>query len=500
MCPFVSLLRVGPPWCSYFDPDNYISTSALLWSGDPFLQEQVRIVVERSGAFLTEDGQLPHHFNGVEPVYQALSGEIQTGPNVFWILTCLNYAKSSGNFAWLRAYMPTLRLASNFLFDLIDDDVGMANVPGSLMIDVFLRSNFTADTNAMLVGFLQEFSAAERFVQNSTGAEKLEAIADSIAAAMNEKLWCAESGGLCDSSLDAKEKKPPRSTAPAAAGDGDHFFTQWDGPASPGSSRDFMDYDANLIACAHGIPSDLPDGADDGGARARRILARIDGGQCRSSQTFVSERYYGPQDTTGGNVGDSWCAMGRIAWFDALSRRRYGDLEGFNSLVLEPLQRLLLGTTWMHERIECGGIEQLNRTAMYFEYPSTVAMLLRTVKYGVQIGYGNDAALGTPSAEIVVAPFGPTVFSFHVNQVHVDFAPNAVSLDVYRMADSATSQCSVVFKGLLPSTTFSVVTGGQVTFNSSATTTAEGVLTVAVPLGGLDAGRVQVTATAPASS
>ena len=27
---------------NYFDPDNYINTAALLWSGDPFLQEQVR--------------------------------------------------------------------------------------------------------------------------------------------------------------------------------------------------------------------------------------------------------------------------------------------------------------------------------------------------------------------------------------------------------------------------------------------------------------------------
>ena len=30
---------------NYFDPDNYISTSALLWSNDPFLQKQARAVV-----------------------------------------------------------------------------------------------------------------------------------------------------------------------------------------------------------------------------------------------------------------------------------------------------------------------------------------------------------------------------------------------------------------------------------------------------------------------
>ena len=321
---------------NYFDPDNYISTSALLYSGDSFLQNQVRVVLERSGAFLTEEGQLPHHFDGIDPVYQALSGEIQTGPNVFWILSCFTYAKTSGNFDWLVAYMPTLRLASHFLFDLVDDNVGLANVPGSLMIDVFLRSNFTSDTNAMLVGFFREFAEAEAHVGNATGASDLNQLADSIAANMNNKLWCSDTGGIC---ADAKS---------GFSSDGDHFVTQWDG-FSDGHVRDFVDYDSNLIACAHGVPTDVPGGGDDGGARARRILRRVDGGQCRASQTFVSERYYGPSDTTDGNTGDSWCAMGRIAWFDSLSRRRYGDDVGF-SQILAPLQAELLKTTWMHER------------------------------------------------------------------------------------------------------------------------------------------------------
>jgi len=65
--------------------------------------------------------------------------------------------------------MPTLRLASSFLFDLIDKDYQMAFVPGSLMIDVFIRNNFTSDTNAMLVGFFQEFAEAEYTVGNITG-------------------------------------------------------------------------------------------------------------------------------------------------------------------------------------------------------------------------------------------------------------------------------------------------------------------------------------------
>lgn len=115
---------------------------------------QVRLVLERSGAFINAKGQLPHHFVDDKPVFQALSGATQTGPNVFWILSCFNYVKHSGNMTWLQAcahtagvstvlplirfhrYMPTLRHASSFLFDLIDPVIGLINAPGSLYIDV----------------------------------------------------------------------------------------------------------------------------------------------------------------------------------------------------------------------------------------------------------------------------------------------------------------------------------------------------------------------------
>ena len=43
----------------------------------------------------------------------------------------------------------------------------------------------------------------------------------------------------------------------------------------------------------------------------------------------------------------------------------------------------------MHERLACDGTQQLNRTAMYFEYPSTAAMLLRNVRYGIELGFGT---------------------------------------------------------------------------------------------------------------
>ena len=103
-------------------------------------------MVERSGAFLNDKGQLPHHFKGTVPTYVALSGETQPGPNVFWILSCLNYAKATGNIEWLKGYMPTLRRASAFLFDMLVPEYGLVSAPGSLFIDVFIRNNLTTDT------------------------------------------------------------------------------------------------------------------------------------------------------------------------------------------------------------------------------------------------------------------------------------------------------------------------------------------------------------------
>jgi hypothetical protein len=107
---------------NYFDPDNFFSMSALIYSGEPFLQEQARTVIERSGSWLCIGeveknntctyGQLPHHFVGTTPTFLALSGATQTGPNTFWTKSALQYARNSGNLAWLKSYMPTLRASS----------------------------------------------------------------------------------------------------------------------------------------------------------------------------------------------------------------------------------------------------------------------------------------------------------------------------------------------------------------------------------------------------
>lgn len=54
---------------------------------------------------------------------------------------------------------------------------------------------------------------------------------------------------------------------------------------------------------------------------------------CPLLAQWTSEIYYGKHDTTGGNVGDSCSAMGRIAWFDAKARKMIGDVTSFDTQV-----------------------------------------------------------------------------------------------------------------------------------------------------------------------
>jgi len=262
----------------------------------------------------------------------------------------------------------------------------------------------------MLVGFFKDFAVAEEFVGNATGASKLRALADRVAASMNDHLWASSSAGA------------------------DHYVTQWDGPAL-NTTRDFVDYDSNLIAAAHGIPSP---------SRLSAIFGRIDGGRCRPSQTFVSEKWYGPGDTTHGNTGDSWTAMGRIAWFEALARQRGRDAHGFNSFLLTPLQQQLLNHTWMHERQFCDGTQQLNRTWAYFEYPAVVSMLLRHVKYGIQQGISS----------FTVDPLGPSSFEYRIGNIYVLYTPQAVSITAPGRDRTGLPPINVTIGGLLPSTVY----------------------------------------------
>jgi hypothetical protein len=387
----------------------------------------------RSGSFLNKTtGQLPHHFVNDVPTYLALSGATQTGPNIFWTRTALRYAAITGDLEWLKDYLPVLRNASDFCFNLIDPDIKMINAPGSLMIDVFVRGNYTSDSNGMMVSFLDDFAQVEDAVGDSKKATLLRKMSKEMAMAMNTYLWANQSSGS------------------------DHYITQLDLDLS--TIRDFVDYDANLIAAYAGVPS---------AARAQALFARIDAGTCSANAgggpQWVSEKYYGPKDTLNGNIGDSRCSMGRIAWFDAHARKRYSqeyskeyskeesqeytqeytqeyskekDREQFSSSArtssldlfnanLLLLQNNLIEDTWMHERYGCDGKQQLNRTMYYFEYPSTVVMLLREIRYGINMNFAN----------IVIQPWLPadvTNFTYNIGNVYVmyDALRGAVNINV----------------------------------------------------------------------
>lgn len=153
---------------NFYDPDDFLSVSAMLYSFDPAVHEQVRRLIETNGLYLCPQGapksrcdygQMIHHFvpscdgdpscvcqsNQWNPLiqdcytYQAISSASQSGPNIFWTLSALRYASVTGNATWLAGYMPKIRVSMQFLLDKFDASVGLFNVPGSLQIDTFIR-------------------------------------------------------------------------------------------------------------------------------------------------------------------------------------------------------------------------------------------------------------------------------------------------------------------------------------------------------------------------
>ena len=404
---------------NFYDPDSAISNSAMLWSFDADLHAAVRGQLETNLALVCpagapadrcERGQAIHHFTpscsgpecvcgtssaGVSDcfVYDAISGAVQTGPNVFTVLSALRYAGASGDVEWLGVWMDTLRAMMGFLDARFHDDVGLYLAPGSLQIDVFIRANYTADTNAAMVLLTELFADAEAALGNATGAAAYAARADAVRAGMNAHLLAAS---------------------------GDHYCTQSD-PAPGGGvlqcTRDFVDYDANLLAVAARVPASA--------AASTRVRARVDGGNCTHAgrATWVSEVHYGKADCVNGNDGDSSVAMGRIAWQDGLARQAVGGAAAaaaFETLVLGPLQADVLARTWLPERFTCAGADTHNN--YYFEYPSVVAMLIFEVRYGITLAL----------ARVKVDPLSAAAFDFALGGVRITYSRDAFAAQLTR--------------------------------------------------------------------
>ena len=106
-----------------------------------------------------------------------------------------------------------------------------------------------------------------------------------------------------------------------------------------GTTRDFVDYDSNLLAAAF-VPMS--------NERRRSILRRIDAGNCTHAApgTYISEKLYGPKDVYSCDaakpeircVGDSRVSYGRVAWLDAITRKLVGDHDAFERLCIAPIR------------------------------------------------------------------------------------------------------------------------------------------------------------------
>lgn len=362
--------RAYAPGYNFYDPDTWMSVSSLVYSGDPYLQNEARKLIETSGAKMLPSGQVPHHFNGRDPVYVALSGATQTGPNIFWISAALQYAKATGDTDWLRAHLSDIERALSFLTDRYDPALRLVRAPGPLWIDVFVRENYTSDTNAYLVELLRDVAGAEAATGRSELASRHRRLSKDIVGGMNAHLWS-----------------------------GDHYITQLD---PGGTTRDFVDYDANLLAVAFGVASP---------ARAAQVLARVDSGPCTHAMpTYVSERFYGSADTYGGNTGDSNVTMGRIGWADGRARAAIGDAATLNDVIVARVRNALLTGTWLPERYDCQGHDAHN--GFYHGYPEMLAMTLRESVYGINMGLSG----------IDIRPNGPTAYRYHVGDVDVAYS------------------------------------------------------------------------------
>jgi hypothetical protein len=393
---------------TFYDPDSFFAISSLSYSGDEYLFNQAKQAIELSEKYMLPSGQIPHHFidSGTNPTYVAISGATQTGPNIFWTLSTLRLGRHSGDYAWLEARMPAIEKSLGFLLSMYVSSEGLLSVPGSLYIDVFIRSNYTSDSNIALVYLLREIAEAETFFGNSALAATRIALASAVSIKINQLLWSTEN---------------------------DHYITN----LSPdGKIRDFVDYDANTLAVAWDVAPD---------SRTAAILKRVDSGKCTHARaTYVSEVYYSASNCFLQNTGDSAVTMGRIGWGDGIARYRVGDYNTFYNLILNPLVGDLLLNTWLYERFTCEGTPTHN--PYYHEYPESVLMLLREVVYGIYIGLTSIRIAPFPEP-----PLKSSNYLYNVGNVNISYSQKAVSINV-----PGNSVKNITIASLLPNTKYQI--------------------------------------------
>ena len=338
-----------------------------------------------------------------------------TAANVFVPLAMMDFAEKTGDYAWLKSNLPQLRAAvwMHTRFNLVNFSapsdfakVGLVRCPGPLWVDGFKRSNYTAETNMFTYEVFRRLAIVETHFGNSTGAAKASAVAATLKASINARLWDDASA--------------------------DHYVTQLN---PDGSVADFLDIDGNLIAVALGI-------ADDN--RAESIMKRLKTLPCirpGGYGTMLTGKYMGVPGR--GSACDASVTMARVFYVDALSLRRVGDAATFSHM-LSTMQADQVRNTWMAERYTCDGLS--SHDPFYHEYPEVIAMVIERVKYGINIGLSTvevlpwTALFGAPAqaettAEATATTVEATVTAtvqtgkVHAGPMHASFT--------YRMSGAA---------------------------------------------------------------
>mmetsp|Transcript_36000 Transcript_36000/g.62546 ORF Transcript_36000/g.62546 Transcript_36000/m.62546 type:complete len:399 (+) Transcript_36000:1-1197(+) len=282
----------------------------------------------------------------------------------------------------------------------------LLSTTGSLMNIPLRRGNFTADTNIYMIHFLRELASANVALSRPSVAAELVATADNISHAVNTHLWSDEN---------------------------DHYITQLN---HDGTIADYVDYAANLMAIFTGTAS---------AQRAARIVERVAKGNCTGKgkrATWVSEK---PFYFKGNLEGDSTSAEGRVGLMDAKARRAIGTADAlayFNNELLDPIQQDLLEYTWLSERYDCEG--NRIRAPFFFEYPCLLTLMLREVRYGIDLGLTHWN----------LEPFGPKSFNLSIGNMVLSY-DHALGASIQA---PGTGPRTVEVGGLKPGVTFFGIT------------------------------------------
>ncbi len=401
---------------TFFDPDSRSTVSTLSFSGDTYLQNQAREIIELAERNM-RNGQIPHHFTAGKPEYLSIAKSEQSGPNIFWTLAAIDYVSATGDYNWLKAHYNKMKVATDHVLNTYDPEMHLVKVNGPLFIDVFIRNDFTLDTNVMLLRLLSLMSDVARVCGDMDSVNRYLVYKKNIKHGINEHLWNGN----------------------------DHYYTQKN---VDGTIRDMVDYDGNYAAIAFGAVTD--------DAKIDSIFKRLDGGENTHPNgygTWPSEKIYTEKDCYGGNTGDSDVAFARIWWLDMFARYVTGDLNNFN-LYFNKIRKDLIDYTWMRERYDSKGSQ--DRAYYYHEYPEIITMILREMIYGINI----------KPDKVVIKPFGRNKYFYKLGKLEVSYDRTCVELTV----PGANIRDYVIY-GLLPDTRYSSTTVGTVITDNHGTAT-----------------------------